>query len=509
MTRRFFTHTVVSTLIFASLITPMRASAVVPSLAISGAIAAGADAAAGLTPAGAPGLPVNDIGANLKLFALNLKQSAQAAKELSLDGLGWFAANQLIHQMTRATINWINNGFEGSPGFVTDPAGFFADVADQVSGKFLEDIKADKLLCAPFSLQIRLALVNGARRTSRPRYSCTLGSVVQNAEAFLSDFKQGGWKGWISLSQEENSPYLSYLGQKELMGIAVTSQINGKSQELEWGRGFLSMRDPRDPSKIVTPGAAIQHQLESALDLPADKLVVADEFDELIGALVGQLANKVLSGAGGLLGSSRPADSGGASLLDRVSVDINREGERVRGTVADLISEDISREKNYLSFKEGSLSSLKSMEADLTDLQACITGNASVNSDPQATVGTQNFTTSVTSLPTGSVNVVPLSAQREQIASNLETLKTLIPLFTDQALVSRTMIVSLTKLADRARATVSPSETVEISSEHQSIRANLHDETDFNRARAEFDEYQKAAAATRAERQSNQNQCRR
>jgi hypothetical protein len=47
--------------------------------------------------------------------------------------------------------------------------------------------------------------------------------------------------------------------------------------------------------KTYTPGSVIQQQLESTLDLPKDRLAIADEFDEVVAALVNQLIKTALS----------------------------------------------------------------------------------------------------------------------------------------------------------------------------------------------------------------------
>src|SRR4051812_41899594 len=90
-----------------------------------------------------------------------VNEDALRAKAFSLDRLASCAAKELLHQMTVATINWINSGFNGSPAFLTNPEGFFLDAADQFTGSFLSDNGPLQNLCSPWSVDIRLALAFG------------------------------------------------------------------------------------------------------------------------------------------------------------------------------------------------------------------------------------------------------------------------------------------------------------------------------------------------------------
>ena len=69
-------------------------------------------------------------------------------KEYVFDGLAWTAANVIIDQFGDALVDWIRNGFEGSPMFLSDPEGFFRDTANQLSGAIIDDLDME-WLCDP------------------------------------------------------------------------------------------------------------------------------------------------------------------------------------------------------------------------------------------------------------------------------------------------------------------------------------------------------------------------
>ena len=81
---------------------------------------------------------------------------------------------------------------------------------------------------------------------------------------------------------------------------------------------------------ITTPGQTIAASLNKVLGAGQDSLVAADEINEVIGALVGQIANQALMGAAGLLGltvrgggSSRDGNSYVDALLNERQADGN------------------------------------------------------------------------------------------------------------------------------------------------------------------------------------------
>jgi hypothetical protein len=106
---------------------------------------------------------------------------------------------------------------------------------------------------------------------------------------------------------------------------------------LNFGNGFLSYEYCEDVEtgygwseeqcSVQTPGNVIQTQLNESLGFGTDRLTVADEIDEIIGALFAQLAQQVLTGAGGLLGSTASGyNNSSTSYLDALDQDTSRLG---------------------------------------------------------------------------------------------------------------------------------------------------------------------------------------
>lgn len=260
-------------------------------------------------------------------FGIPTVDQANTVKEVGITAFGYFVpgltmdliaitlARTLIESILNSTIDWINNGFEGNPSFVTDPEQFFTNIADGIAGEFIEGSDLN-FLCSPFQTQIRLSLRNayssGGIGSDSYRFQCTLSDVVGNIDAFYDDFSQGGWDGWFSMTQNRsNNPYGSYVEARIELNSRLREALGLQKEQLSWNSGFLSFApcERRAPDGVTclergpaqTPGVVIENQLEHVLGTGVRQLELADEFDELVSALIGQLLQRFVFGAQGLV----------------------------------------------------------------------------------------------------------------------------------------------------------------------------------------------------------------
>lgn len=310
--------TLLSTLVFATVLiyTPFQVAKVNTEYAFAGGATGGAT-------------EPTQILNNIELAYSSVKNAITAAatqltafntgslwfKENILDPLSWSIAKALLAQFTQSIVNWINSGFQGSPAFVTDLKGFLLDVADIAAGEYINDFLGLGFLCQPFELDIKIALsiqYNTRTRDHQPP-ECTLSDIVSNIDGFLNgNFADGGWGGFLELTQRpQNTPYGSFLyASIELDGF-VAEKRNEEQKLLDFGNGFFSSKictavtgqNAKDCT-ISNPGKVIVTQLNDALGLGNESLIVADELSEIINALFNQLAKQAITGAGGLLGLS-------------------------------------------------------------------------------------------------------------------------------------------------------------------------------------------------------------
>ncbi len=274
--------------------------------------------------------------------------AVQQTLDYVLDPLAWQLANLAIESITKSTVNWINSGFEGSPAFVTDLNENLRGVGDTVANRFFAELanEASDIKTSPFQDRVLDSIRLGYYLRTSPesfytRNPYTLDQVSSNDRAFLAgDFSQGGFDALFSaVMNPNNNPYSAQLLANQALENAVAGATNTRLEELSWNRGFLqwcgdSISDEADDAEAVsletedqcvgratrTPGTVIQEQLNKATNSGLERLTVADDFNEIIGALLNQLAMQVLGGGeggGGLTGASRPSSGGGSSFIDR------------------------------------------------------------------------------------------------------------------------------------------------------------------------------------------------
>ena len=288
----------------------------------------------------------------------------QATKEMGLDTIAYNIGRMMLKKLTAQTVNWINSGFKGNPGYVTDPNQFFLDIADNTVSQYLTSNPKLNQLCSPFKAQVKLALIKNYLQED-DNYSCTLNTIKNNYDAFIQDFSQGGWDGWFEMTQTSGgNPYSAYFAAQSGLLKSVASKQESQQKELDLSGGFLNQKKcksgteitPSDIYKItsdlisrgytseeiseimatypkvgecddssletVTPGSVINDGLKKALGSGWEQLHAADEINEIITALVSQLIKKVTGGdKGGLRGTSQPSTGGGNSYTSQLSDD--------------------------------------------------------------------------------------------------------------------------------------------------------------------------------------------
>lgn len=277
-------------------------------------------------------LEITQILNNIELVGVNIATTASAAydaitswasnnlyvKEYILDGIAWTIAKGIISSMVQSLISWINSGFQGSPAFVQDLQGFLRNAADSAMGEYLSEITGlGSFICSPFRLDIGVAIATQYQRSrvNQPAKTCTLTGIIDNIEGFTSgvqgSFSQGGWDDWfdITSSPEVYTPYGAFLSAESGAQIRILDAKNKEVTQLNWGDGFLSGKvcqavsgSTKQDCFITKPGKIIQEALTFNLDSGRQSLIAADEIDEIIAALLGQLANQAITGAAGLLG---------------------------------------------------------------------------------------------------------------------------------------------------------------------------------------------------------------
>lgn len=284
-------------------------------------------------------------------------------KEYILDGLAWVAKEVVIKSMVASTVEWINSGFNGNPAFVTDPTAYFRDLADGVVGDFIFGSKLN-FLCSPFSISVKLALLQQYYASGGYTPRCRLSEVTDNIEGAIDSLSnQWDWNTWGAITQNSsNNSFGSYIEGSILMDQGIKEALGVKKNQLDWGKGFLSYEKcektetGEDNCTTVTPGSLIMDLGAENIKIGGQELVTADEFNEITGALLVQLVKKVL-GPEGLLGTSHTSYNN-SSYLNQMANEAE-DVSQTKNTLLNTIYSDLNDENRYLFAKKRSLDSVK------------------------------------------------------------------------------------------------------------------------------------------------------
>jgi hypothetical protein len=239
-------------------------------------------------------------------------------KEYVLDFGAWGLVNMALEAMLQSTINWVNSGFDGKPLYITDLRGFLIDVSDYIVEDYL--LEHLEFLCAPYMADIKLALeFNYVNYKRDYEVQCRLSEAVTNLEGFISgDFiNSGGWDTWYEVAlTPSNNIYGSLIEANTSLTARIFNVQEAYSDTLNRSGNFLDIKKCDDEGKnckTITPGNAINEQLNASLEIPGDRLTIADELDELLGALFTQLVNSALNrDSGGVYGLTNSSGGNGS-----------------------------------------------------------------------------------------------------------------------------------------------------------------------------------------------------
>ncbi|OGH65907.1 MAG: hypothetical protein A3B83_05010 [Candidatus Magasanikbacteria bacterium RIFCSPHIGHO2_02_FULL_33_17] len=317
----------------------------------------------------------------IETAAIAVSAYALELKEYVGDSLFFAAKQAIVQQVVADTVNWINAGFpDGGPAYITSFDSFLIDAGDKVIGEYIGGSKLN-FLCSPFSIDVQIALEQTF--AGRKSYECTLSEVFDNTVNAYEDMGNGwNWDTWAEMTQ---NPYGNAYGSFIDASIRINADINAEqsqlTREIDWGSGFRPLKKcdnveyydegtnetmVEEVCQNVTPGDAIASSLNKSLGAGQDALISADEINEIIGALFGQLLKQVMSDDG-LYGSYEKGYFDGVANEDVVGSG-NTGVDGVIEQTKNMIQRDIDKEQKYLDIKKETLRILKGMKSALNGL---------------------------------------------------------------------------------------------------------------------------------------------
>jgi len=300
--------------------------------------------------------------------------------------------------MTSDILEWVNSGFDGKPAFVTDLLGLLEEIELDIAADFIYEDQFDNA-CKAFQLDARTELANVIQEQNEPydgfkkRAECTADDIPGGDQgAFLSgEFTAGGWSMWFEtvLNHQNTSLGLFAMG---LQQEKKTADENKKEKELEYlaNDGFLNQEvceivDGKEECLTVTPGSIIKDLASKALQAPMDRLINADEIDEILGALFSNLAQQAVGGINGMLGLGGNAEfanlsfgaEGNLSYLDAVRKEQSNGG----GASGNRVEDALRSETQVLELQLAIIQELDAVSTAFLDAQEPFEGDSCWNLD--------------------------------------------------------------------------------------------------------------------------------
>lgn len=246
-------------------------------------------------------------------------------KEKCLDKVAYSLSIQVLNQMTQKTLNWANKGFGGNPLYVRDIDSYIRSVSNQKISQFLENAPGSDSV---FGNTIRSIITQEATG----KIDGLLNKAMNTPEAkkyqgFQDDFTNGGWSALLNPSYNSME---AVFNASDKLSKSLDTQEQNVREEVTRNNGFLDMKQcaewanngqTKDPTsgepiclhwQTITPGALIAQQVSEVTKAPIEKIVQADELNEVLGGLFDSFMNKLFSkGLASLKGGDSTTFSGG------------------------------------------------------------------------------------------------------------------------------------------------------------------------------------------------------
>ena len=293
---------------------------------------------------------------------------------------------QLLNMMVDQIVSWIQGG--GKPKFITDWNGFLTDAADQAGGQFIQELGLGQL-CSAFGPQLKAAFI--PIPTFSDRSSCTFSQIGANLDAFLKDFRNGGWAAWNEMVlKPQNNIYGAYLIAWDEKNGRESAAQKAAAAEAQAGKGFLSVKRcieqeytlktegvpvcvVQNPDtgecaryetlvkeqmvpigckkyETITPGAVVGDLAAKAVGSDIDWLVNANDLAAYVSAITNAILNRMFSEGIGLLHSALSTSGEGGGGGGGAVSSAQRQCSQFLGTAA--YNECLNAMQSGLDIKE-------------------------------------------------------------------------------------------------------------------------------------------------------------
>ena len=309
------------------------------------------------------------------------RDDSSSFTENCLKGIAITLAKNQLTAMTKSTMNWVTTGFGGDPLYVRNVDSDMNSLTTRILKEETEFFgKVDNAKYYPYGRDYARGQVNSYKATQD-----TYASLKQDLtayleagstpESFANNFSEGGWNGWLALTQHsQNNPLGFTLKANENLQNKQSNAVANAQAELARSGGIFDQKKcieyEKKPTRTtggdtcgvkdrngnclgtpsgsssatttepkclkyetVTPGSVIKGKIDIYINSPERQIELADTLNDALNALFSSLINKFesqgLSGLGSKVNNWTTPASGGFgsnSLVDSLGNTLSSTG---------------------------------------------------------------------------------------------------------------------------------------------------------------------------------------
>lgn len=214
----------------------------------------------------------------------------------------------------------------------------------------------------------------------------SLRCPVENAQAFLADYSQGGLSAFKAVMVDH--PECTEIGAIVAANQEEVARINSRLAEQEiitkQAEGILPKFECEDPGgadkplqqcvryRIVGPASVAKDTLNRGVAVGAEQQARASQIGDLVNSLFASLAQKAFTSLGGLMGLSKKSSTGSGSYLDQVAGATNSSAvAQTRTRVVGGIESALALEYNYQEIVVDMLDNLDLTKGEIEKVKTC------------------------------------------------------------------------------------------------------------------------------------------
>ena len=318
---------------------------------------------------------------------------ARWAKDDLVKGLRDVVSKRILDYIVDQTVKWVQGG--GEPKYVTDWQGFLKDAGNIAFDSVVRDVGAARL-CAPFALQLKLALLPVQRFPTQ--ISCTLDQFTANINNFYDNFSNGGWAAYDAMWQPQNNYYGQILMIQDQLQTETSRRLTAAANEAIAGNGFLNVKKCIERAPVsagragfetegecirwetTTPGSIVGQALGTSIT--ADTWWAAN-IQSWTTALVNAVINRVIGEGVGAIRSGFSGNSGSYTSGNYSSYYYPPEYQAAANTeirnqntgIATDFQSFLNEKKYLLSDKQKSLTAAQQIVSALQNMQGLTCSN--------------------------------------------------------------------------------------------------------------------------------------